>query len=96
MGDQPPEYGLEFLLAFDGRIHHLEEGYWIKFEIKRAKGPGATARPVLLVHAARAGRLAARWFRQRSRRSGYGIQVQPATARARSLVPDRERSAPTV
>ena len=33
MVDQPPEYGLEFLLAFDGRIHHLEEGYWIKFEI---------------------------------------------------------------
>ncbi|MGO8867395.1 MAG: DUF6516 family protein [Alphaproteobacteria bacterium] len=32
---QPSEYGLEFLLAFDGRIHHLEEGYWIKFEIKR-------------------------------------------------------------
>jgi len=21
-----PEYALEFLLAFDGRIHHLEEG----------------------------------------------------------------------
>ncbi|HMD96419.1 MAG TPA: DUF6516 family protein [Terriglobia bacterium] len=37
MGDQPLEYGLEFLLAFDGRIHHLEEGYRIKFEIKRAK-----------------------------------------------------------
>jgi hypothetical protein len=29
------EYGLEFLLAFDGRVHHLEEGYWLKFEIKR-------------------------------------------------------------
>ncbi len=37
MGDRDPEYGLEFLLAFDGRIHHLEEGYWIKFEIKRVK-----------------------------------------------------------
>jgi hypothetical protein len=32
-----PDQGLEFLLAFDGRIHHLEEGYWIKFEIKRVK-----------------------------------------------------------
>ena len=21
------DHGLEFLLAFDGRIHHLEEGY---------------------------------------------------------------------
>ena len=29
------EHGLEFLLAFDGRIHHLEAGYWIKFEIER-------------------------------------------------------------
>jgi len=37
MADQAPEYGLEFRLAFDGRIHHLEEGYWIKFEIKRVK-----------------------------------------------------------
>jgi hypothetical protein len=35
MTDQPSEHGLEFLLAFDGRIHHLEEGYWIKFEIRR-------------------------------------------------------------
>lgn len=26
---------LEFLLAFDGRIHHLEQGYWLKFEISR-------------------------------------------------------------
>jgi hypothetical protein len=35
MKDEPSEYELEFLFAFDGRIHHLEEGYWIKFEIKR-------------------------------------------------------------
>jgi hypothetical protein len=28
-----------FLLAFDGRIQHLEEGHWIKFEIKRVKAP---------------------------------------------------------
>jgi hypothetical protein len=37
MQNRGPEYGLEFLLAFDGRIHHLEEGYWIKFEIERVK-----------------------------------------------------------
>lgn len=37
MADRAPEYGLEFLLAFDGRVHHLEEGYWIKFEIERVK-----------------------------------------------------------
>jgi len=31
------DHTLEFLLAFDGRIHHLEQGYWLKFEIKRVK-----------------------------------------------------------
>jgi hypothetical protein len=35
MVDQPTDHALEFLLAFDGRIHHLEAGYWLKFEIKR-------------------------------------------------------------
>ncbi len=35
MNNRPSEHTLEFLLAFDGRIHHLEQGYWIKFEIKR-------------------------------------------------------------
>jgi hypothetical protein len=29
------DHGLEFLLAFDGRIHLLEKGYGLKFEIKR-------------------------------------------------------------
>lgn len=37
MVGEPSDYGLEFLLAFDGRIHHLEEGYWIEFRIKRVK-----------------------------------------------------------
>ena len=31
------EHQLEFLLAFDGRIHHLEAGYWLKFRIKRSE-----------------------------------------------------------
>lgn len=31
------EHTLEFLLGFDGRIHHLEQGYWLKFEVKRAE-----------------------------------------------------------
>ncbi|MGH6662301.1 MAG: toxin-antitoxin system TumE family protein [Rhodospirillales bacterium] len=35
MAARTPEYALEFLLAFDGRIHHLEGGYRIKFEIRR-------------------------------------------------------------
>ncbi len=29
------EHTLEFLLAFDGRIHHLEGGYWLKFAFGR-------------------------------------------------------------
>ncbi len=40
MNDRLSEYQLEFLLAFDGRIHHLEKGYWIKFEIKRVEETG--------------------------------------------------------
>jgi hypothetical protein len=38
-----PDHTLEFLLAFDGRVHHLEKGYWSKFEIKRV--PATTRRP---------------------------------------------------
>jgi hypothetical protein len=36
MADEP-DHTLEFLIAFDGRIHHLEEGYWLKFDIKRVR-----------------------------------------------------------
>jgi len=35
MINRETDFGLEFLLAFDGRVHHLEDGYWIKFEIRR-------------------------------------------------------------
>lgn len=37
MNRQELEYDLEFLLAFDGRVHHFEGGYWIKFGIKRVE-----------------------------------------------------------
>ncbi|HAH10676.1 MAG TPA: hypothetical protein DCL54_13220 [Alphaproteobacteria bacterium] len=37
------EHTLAFLLAFDGRIHHLEGGYWLKFEIKHM--PVTSQRP---------------------------------------------------
>jgi Family of unknown function (DUF6516) len=37
MADNPTNHTLEFLLGFDGRIHHLERGYWIKFEIKKVE-----------------------------------------------------------
>jgi hypothetical protein len=43
MTREPNEHELEFLLAFDERVHRLEEGYWIKFEIKRV--PAAKRRP---------------------------------------------------
>lgn len=35
--DRATDYPLDFLLAFDGRIHHLDDGYWLKFEIKKVK-----------------------------------------------------------
>jgi hypothetical protein len=31
------DHGVEFLLAFNGRIHHLEKGYWLKFDISRVE-----------------------------------------------------------
>jgi hypothetical protein len=37
MNRRGSDYGLEFLLAFDGRVHHLEKGYSIKFEIRRVE-----------------------------------------------------------
>ena len=37
------EHTLEFLLAFDGRIHHRPQEYWPKFEIERA--PPTKERP---------------------------------------------------
>jgi hypothetical protein len=43
MSNDLSEHALEFLLAFDGRIHHLERGYWLKFEIKRV--PPTESRP---------------------------------------------------
>jgi hypothetical protein len=41
MVENSPDHSLEFLLAFDGLIHHLEEGYWIKFEIENVKATEA-------------------------------------------------------
>lgn len=35
MNKRSADHTLAFLLAFDGRIHRLEKGYWIGFEIKR-------------------------------------------------------------
>jgi hypothetical protein len=35
MNRSGPDHGLEFLTAFNGRIHYLEKGYWLKFEIVR-------------------------------------------------------------
>jgi Family of unknown function (DUF6516) len=37
------DHGLEFLLAFNGRVHHLDEGYWLKFHIERVST--TTTRP---------------------------------------------------
>ena len=43
MTPRAPDHGLEFLLGFDGRIHHLENGFWLKFAIRRVKA--TTTRP---------------------------------------------------
>ena len=37
MNRRRSDHGLELLLAFDGRIHHLEKGYWLKFEMTRGE-----------------------------------------------------------
>ncbi len=37
------EHTLEILLAFDGQVHWLDQGYWLKFEIRRI--PATTVRP---------------------------------------------------
>jgi hypothetical protein len=37
------EHTLEFLLAFNGRVHRYAGGYWLKFEIMRV--PATEARP---------------------------------------------------
>ncbi len=36
------EHTLEFLLAFNDRIHWLEQGYWLKFEVVEADDGGPT------------------------------------------------------
>jgi hypothetical protein len=35
--EETPEHTLAFLLEFDGRVHWLEEGYWLKFEVRRVE-----------------------------------------------------------
>ncbi len=34
---ETPEHTLEYLLAFDGRVHWLEQGYRLKFQIRRVE-----------------------------------------------------------
>lgn len=34
------DHTLEYLLAFDGAVHHYPEGYYLKFEIKRVPASG--------------------------------------------------------
>ncbi len=35
--EEGSEHTLEFLLAFDGRVHWYAEGYFVKFEVKRVR-----------------------------------------------------------
>jgi len=41
MNKDSSEHALEFLLDFNGRIHRLKRGYWLKFEIKRVAATAA-------------------------------------------------------
>ena len=43
MADPGSEYALEFLLAFDGHVHHLEGNYSIRFQVVRV--PATQDRP---------------------------------------------------
>jgi hypothetical protein len=42
-GRAAKDYVLENLLGYDGRTHHFEKGYWLKFEFKRV--PETSQRP---------------------------------------------------
>lgn len=44
MQDDPPDHALEFLLAFDGRTHWLEQDYCLRFKIRRV--PPTASRPL--------------------------------------------------
>lgn len=43
IGRAAKDYVLENLLGYDGRTHHFEKGYWLKFEFKRV--PETSQRP---------------------------------------------------
>jgi hypothetical protein len=99
MKGREAEYGLEFLLAFDGRVHHLEEGYWLKFEVRRVEA--TKERPHGLsysftLHAPDGSRLVGFEVRQRAWRSSQGFSVQGSARGERSLASDRERSRPAL
>ena len=54
------DHSLEFLLAFDGRRHLFESGYWVKFEIKRAE-PTGNGRKACAIHSRCTIRMAGGW-----------------------------------
>ena len=37
---ESPDHTLEYLLAFDGAVHHYADGYYLKFEIRRVQASG--------------------------------------------------------
>jgi hypothetical protein len=41
MDEKATEHALEFLLAFDGRTHWYEDGYHVRFEIRRVRKTAA-------------------------------------------------------
>lgn len=83
MGDHSASHGLEFLLAFDGRVHHLEDGYWIKFEIKRVKSTKKRPHGLsysLTLHAPNGSRLIGFDNAHETRRAGSRFKRAPEAA----------------
>jgi hypothetical protein len=75
-------------LAFDGRVHHFEQGYWLKFEIARvAPTPERPhgLRYAFTLHDPDGNRLIG--FDNAHRAMPLGSRFRPAGQRTRSLAP---------
>src|ERR1700730_9746843 len=97
MKSRDADYTLEFLLDFDGRIHHLEEGVLAQIRNQaRQSHPETATRSVLFIHSSCAGWQAIDWLRQRPHWLGQNLSVQEAAACGRSLAPDRAGSRPAI
>jgi len=90
------DYTLEFLLTFHGRVHYLEQGYWIKFEIERVKATKHRPYGVsysFTLHGPHGKRLVG--FDNAHGGPQARFSIQAPHAGERSLAPHRDRSGTT-